>query len=33
MGWLVFMDWVISQSNGGEEYSNYLGERARISGN
>ena len=33
MTWLVFMGWVISQTNEWEDYSNYLGEEAEISRN
>ena len=33
MGWLVFMDWVISQANEWEDYSNYFGEGVGISRN
>ena len=33
MAWLVFMGWVISQANEGEDYSNYFGEGTEISRN
>ena len=31
MGWLVLMHWLISQANKWKDYSNYFGERVRIS--
>ena len=33
MVWLVFMDWVISQANEWEDYSNYFREGVEISRN
>ena len=33
MGWLVFMDWIISQANKLEDYSNHFRKGAEISKN